>query len=286
MGMGNIIKYIKYEVSHITPDISEAEAKTYLNMKLNNFLEERILYARENIANFVSSTIKDGDVILTFGSSPLIRQVLLKVANIKKIEVIVVDTRPLNEGIQTLKVLSPYMKCIYTPLNGCMSVMKHSTRVLLGASSLLSNGSMLAPAGSAMIASIASNLRIPVIIAVESYKFSEKVQLDSIVYNELGSEYEIASHSGTPFLGNNTTGHTPNSTDSQASHTPQPTMDHNYRGQADKLTGGNYPETGGIGMGISTPTARLPFQVVNLRYDLTPIRNISVIATETGLIRK
>lgn len=28
-----------------------------------------------------------------------------------------------------------------------------------------------------------------------------------------------------------------------------------------------------------------PFQVLNLRYDLTPIGNISVIATETGLIR-
>lgn len=29
--------------------------------------------------------------------------------------------------------------------------------------------------------------------------------------------------------------------------------------------------------------AALPFNVVNLRYDLTPIGNISVVATETGL---
>ena len=32
-------------------------------------------------------------------------------------------------------------------------------------------------------------------------------------------------------------------------------------------------------------TGELPFQVLNLRYDLTPIKNISVIATESGLIR-
>ena len=31
-------------------------------------------------------------------------------------------------------------------------------------------------------------------------------------------------------------------------------------------------------------TSQLPFNVLNLRYDLTPINNISVVATETGLI--
>ena len=33
----------------------------------------------------------------------------------------------------------------------------------------------------------------------------------------------------------------------------------------------------------TTTTAQLPFNVLNLRYDLTPIGNISVVATETGL---
>jgi translation initiation factor 2B subunit (eIF-2B alpha/beta/delta family) len=34
---------------------------------------------------------------------------------------------------------------------------------------------------------------VPVLVAAESYKFSDKVQLDSIVFNELGSGAEIAS---------------------------------------------------------------------------------------------
>lgn len=46
-------------------------------MKLTSFLEERIIYARESIANCCAATIRDDDVILTFGSSPLIRQVSL-----------------------------------------------------------------------------------------------------------------------------------------------------------------------------------------------------------------
>ena len=35
------------------------------------------------------------------------------------------------------------------------------------------------------------SMRVPVIVASEAYKFCEKVQLDSIVYNELGSPLEI-----------------------------------------------------------------------------------------------
>lgn len=50
----------------------------------------------------------------------------------------------------------------------------------------------LAPAGTAMIASLAKARDIPVIVACEGYKFTEKVQVDSIVYNELGSPSEIA----------------------------------------------------------------------------------------------
>ena len=34
-------------------------------------------------------------------------------------------------------------------------------------------------------------MRVPVIVASEAYKFCEKVQLDSVVYNELGSAFEI-----------------------------------------------------------------------------------------------
>ena len=30
MGMGNLIKYIRYETSHIAPDLSEADAKVCL----------------------------------------------------------------------------------------------------------------------------------------------------------------------------------------------------------------------------------------------------------------
>lgn len=42
------------------------------------------------------------------------------------------------------------------------------------------------------VASLAKARNIPVIVACESYKFCDRVQVDSIVYNELGSVHEIA----------------------------------------------------------------------------------------------
>lgn len=42
-------------------------------------------------------------------------------------------------------------------------------------------------------ASLLQAMRVPVIIASEAYKFCEKVQLDSVVYNELGSAFEIVN---------------------------------------------------------------------------------------------
>jgi len=147
----------------------------------------------------------------------------------------------------TIKALSPTLQCVYTPLSGASRLMKEATRVILGASSMLSNGSMLAPMGSAIIASLARSANVPVIALCESYKFSERVQLDSIVFNELGNVREIAlprGFDGGPAV-------------------PQLRNDYLGNAKAD-------PE--------------MPFAVLNPRYDCTPIDNISAVATETGLI--
>jgi hypothetical protein len=49
MAMGNIIKFIRFAISEVSPEVNEAEAKTLIADKLQNFLDERIIYARENI---------------------------------------------------------------------------------------------------------------------------------------------------------------------------------------------------------------------------------------------
>ena len=65
------------------------------------------------------------------------------------VQVIVSDARPLNDGKKALFLLSKVknISCLYIPLSSVARLMNSVTRVLLGTSAVLSNGSLLAPAG-------------------------------------------------------------------------------------------------------------------------------------------
>lgn len=115
--MGNLIKYLRFSVSKVPLDASEAEAKSMLLSKLQSFLEERVIDAAENITKYVISTLRDGDVVLTFGSSPLVRKILLAAADVKAFRLVVIDARPLNEGLATLTALSQKVQCVVSMIH-------------------------------------------------------------------------------------------------------------------------------------------------------------------------
>ena len=269
MGMGNLHKLLRHAISRVPVDMNESDAKESLIERLHSFFEDRIFFARDSIGNYVTNAVQDDDVLLTFGSSPLLRRVLLKVAAVRRFRLIIVDSRPLKDGLLTLRALSPRINCVYTPLSGLPTVMKEATRVILPATALLSNGSMLASAGSAIVASVAKAQRVPVIVLCESYKFSEKVQLGSIVFNELGSTSEIATLEEAPPVLTEKTGNNAPPPAPQFVYVPQ--LEPGYRGALEST---HSPAV--------APHA--PYQILNPRYDCTPIGNISVVATETGLI--
>jgi len=58
---------------------------------------------------------------------------------------------------------------------------------------VLSNGTVMSRAGSASVAMLASAQRLPVLVCCETYKFHERVQLDSITQNELGNPDNMVS---------------------------------------------------------------------------------------------
>ena len=72
----------------------------------------------------------------------------------------------------------------------------------MGASGAMSNGTIIARAGSASVAMVADAMQRPVIICCETLKFVDRVQLDSITYNELGNPDSLAIVDGHPELTN------------------------------------------------------------------------------------
>lgn len=98
-----------------------------------------------------------------------------------------VDSRPLLEGKQLLKKLvEAGVKCTYVQLNALSFVIKEVSKVFVGAHALLSNGFVMSRAGTALISMMAQDQGVPVIVCCETYKFSDRVQLDSFVNNEIG----------------------------------------------------------------------------------------------------
>lgn len=280
--MGNVIKFVKSCISTSPIDMNEAEAKAAILNSLKSFLDERIVFAGDSIAKHILSTMRDNDVVVTFGYSSLIVKILQSAATRFKFQLVIIDSKPLNSGLQTLSALSPVIKCVYTPLSGAVNAIKGATRVVLGASCLFANGAMLAPAGTAMVAALANTYQIPVIVAAESYKFTEKVQLDSIVFNEIGNGSEVALSSGA-------------AQSSEISLVPQRFS--GYRGPAEASSSGEAAASAaGVVNVVSVPSSirstvvevvpakPSPVEILNLRYDLTPIDNISVVATEIGLL--
>lgn len=75
--------------------------------------------------------------------------------------------------------------CTYILISALGPLLPRISLVLLGTHALLSNGSMFSRSGTATVALLSSNAGKPVVCCCETYKFSDRVMLDSIGGNEL-----------------------------------------------------------------------------------------------------
>ncbi|XWS48337.1 hypothetical protein CRYUN_Cryun13aG0066900 [Craigia yunnanensis] len=130
-----------------------------LTSKISGFVS--FLIECRPLSMSMGNVIRDGDVLLTNGSSCVVEMILLYAHELgKRFRVVV------------------------------------SLEFFFGASSILSNGTVYSRVGTASVAMVACAFHIPVLICCEAYKFHERVQLDSICFNELGDPDAIAKVPG------------------------------------------------------------------------------------------
>lgn len=188
MSMGNAIRFLKSRIAKLPLSLSESEAKAALCKDIDRFINEKILLADKVIVRHAATKVRDGDVLLTYGSSCVVEMILLYAHELgKQFRVVVVDSRPKLEGQALLhRLVAKGLSCTYTHINAVSYIMHEVTRVFLGASSVLSNGAVYSRVGTAGVAMVAHAFQVPVLVCCEAYKFHERVQLDSICSNELG----------------------------------------------------------------------------------------------------
>lgn len=202
ISMGNAINFIKRQCTELPLSLSESEAKASLCEHIDTFINEKIILADKVIVEHAVTKVKNGDVVLTYGSSCVVEMILLHAHELgKQFRVVVVDSRPKYEGqILLRRLVSKGLSCTYTHINAVSYIMHEVTKVLLGAASVLTNGTVYSRVGTASVAMVAHAFRVPVLICCEAYKFHERVQLDSICSNELGMPYSRATKQKTCFL--------------------------------------------------------------------------------------
>jgi translation initiation factor eIF-2B subunit delta len=201
--LASAIAFFKNKLTTTDKNLTLSEAKEEICEAMDAFIHDRIELSVKDIINHGTEIIKESDVIMiysrflfyfsNFFSCSTVESILIAAhSQGKKFRVIVVDSRPNHEGRRVLSNLSSVgIKCTFINLSAISYMMKETTKVLIGASCMLSNGFAVARIGTASLALIADTFNIPFIVCCETYKFSEKIYLDSSTNNELGNEKDL-----------------------------------------------------------------------------------------------
>jgi translation initiation factor eIF-2B subunit delta len=191
--------------------------------------------------------------------------------------VVVADAGPKFEGKELMRrLLRAGLKCTYVNLHALSYIMHDVSKLLLGASSMLLNGTLVARAGTAVVCMLAHEHGVPALVCCETYKFADRVLLDSICFNELGDPDELIppgerpdaarrlGSSGAVAAGGGVAG-------------------------VGAAGGGGVAGKGGAEGGA--PPARVAdwrdiprLKLLNLMYDATPMRYLTMVVTEVGVI--
>lgn len=230
--MGNAYTFLKAATaSTLDRDMSWLEMSERLIETIYAYERERIDYADMAIAEIATTKVlfsargcslnkkNREEVFLVFGDSEAVRVVLkyavqsvtsslsedkakskntdtVNSAPANKFRVVVVDNCPFYEGCSMLRYLREqlhFTNCSYCMLSSVTYVLKDVTKVLLGASSLLSDGSVFGRVGTAVVALAAKHHHVPVLVCSETYKISNRVLTESLTSNEIGNPADILS---------------------------------------------------------------------------------------------
>ncbi|KAJ5489076.1 translation initiation factor eIF-2B subunit delta [Penicillium diatomitis] len=276
---GNAIRALKLAISSIDPSTPELSAKATLCEFIDNFIREKITVADQVIAASAAQKVQDGDVIVTFAGSSIVKQTLLSAhKQEKRFRVSIIDSRPLFEGKNMARALANAgLDVEYSLVHGISHAIKDATKVFLGAHAMTSNGRLYSRVGTALVAMSAKEraggVEVPVIVCCETVKFTDRVALDSIVVNEIADADELVSAQSAQQLTGVTDPVAPSKPDNKkggkgASNAAKPaTLASDLETSSSPLS--NWKDNSNL-------------QLLNIMYDVTPAEYVDMVVTEMG----
>jgi translation initiation factor eIF-2B subunit alpha len=139
------------------------------------------LAARDRIAHVAADFIQEGQTVLTHGWSRVVASVLLKAAETKHFDIIVLEGRPDAAGARAAKFYATHSSSIPTTvvLDSAMGYIMESVDIVLtGAEAVVENGGCVNKIGTYALAACAKAHGKPFYVASESYKFARLYPLN------------------------------------------------------------------------------------------------------------
>lgn len=297
IAQGNAIRWLKKLISQLDLDLEESDAKRFLCTAIDSFIREKLTLAAEVISTQASSRIEaTGETILVYGKSSSVERVLLHAAKEegKQFRVVVVDSRPLFEGKNLARGLLragmreggelPGCSVVYTLISGLAEVLEQETitKCILGASGMLGNGALYSRCGTAMVAMMAKEAKVPVIVVSETLKFTAKMAVDSLNMNEIGSEDALLETDVPNIL---TTAVPAETKDNAAGKKGGGGGGGKKKGNDDKDAAGADDDDGSNSSSPLKDWQDTPnLFLLNLMYDVTPAEYIDMVICELGTL--
>jgi len=157
----------------------------------------RVVEETEAAAEIAARRLEDGDVVLTQSYSRSVVRALEKAAAMgKRIQVIVAESRPLLDGIETAKALARMGLDVTLIVDSAMRFMaRDATKALIGADAVTADGTVIARTGAGLLALAASEARVRLIVVAGTYKlYPETVYGITVETPALGDEIVPGEH--------------------------------------------------------------------------------------------
>jgi translation initiation factor eIF-2B subunit alpha len=139
------------------------------------------LAARDRIAHVAADFIQEGQTVLTHGWSRVVASILVKAAETKNFDIILLEGRPDAAGAKAARAYASHESKIPTTvvLDSAMGhVMETVDVVLVGAEAVVENGGFVNKMGTYALATCAKAHGKPFYVASESYKFARLYPLN------------------------------------------------------------------------------------------------------------
>jgi len=172
----------------------QERVRSYVGKVLSRVVEET-----EAAAEIAARRLEDGDVVLTQSYSRSMVRALEKAAAMgKRIHVIVAESRPLLDGVETAKTLARMGLNVTLIVDSAMRFMaRDATKALIGADAVTADGTVIARTGAGLLALAASESRVRLIVVAGTYKlYPETVYGMTIETPALGKEIVPEEHRG------------------------------------------------------------------------------------------